>query len=110
MLVGRAMTELQNIVIVFITTLSFHYFRNDKGAEWIFIINTFIGKYNPPHKLETSISGGKPYVNAGYILQTLQLQTFNLSFLCANCLWQISVEASKLTQNKDLELDTVQSV
>ena len=65
---------------------------------------------NPPHKLETSISGGKPYVNAGYILQTLQLQTFNLSFLCANCLWQISVEASKLTQNKDLELDTVQSV
>ena len=65
---------------------------------------------SPPHKLETSISGGKPYVNAGYILQTLQLQTFNLSFLCANCLWQISVEASKLTQNKDLELDTVQSV
>ena len=63
-----------------------------------------------PHKLETSISGGKPYVNAGYILQTLQLQTFNLSFLCADCLWQISVEASKLTQNKDLELDTVQSV
>ena len=42
-----------------------------------------------PHKLETSISGGKPYVNAGYILQTLQLQTFNLSFLCANCLWQM---------------------